>query len=360
MLPDVKLAQQTPKALNLEGPDLQTMPLEELKRLAIAEARATAEAEETPASVGRRNAEAEAKRQSEAAKAEGIGESEEETFVVTRTLDIGEGAGVETFSAEGETREIALENLLERIAHAKLHASKKIRQQQEQIRSLEAQQIPSLSEDERYIASQQIQSGDPAGLDLMIRRATGIGLREIAETAKTHQAQRQQQQTDSEVSTFLEAHPEYPDQGEVGTRNGTVMRMRLKELGLPVTAENLDHVYSDLAAQGLLTLKSGSESAEAASLEVASPREQQFRDDRGRLTSAQQPEQPKRKTSGISSQNTNRAAPRSGMSEGEAYNLPLEELRKRATAQLKSQFGDGDGEPEYRTRISGTVADRVR
>src|SRR5258708_4622409 len=49
-------------------------------------------------------------------------------FNAERTIDLGDGAGVQVFKGKGESREDALEDLSNKLADAQKHATQKIRE----------------------------------------------------------------------------------------------------------------------------------------------------------------------------------------------------------------------------------------
>src|SRR5579859_5622922 len=65
-----------------------------------------------------------------------VEDDQPETFVARRELDLGDGAGIEVFEAEGATEKEALEALADKIAEGKRNATKKIRDQELELREL--------------------------------------------------------------------------------------------------------------------------------------------------------------------------------------------------------------------------------
>lgn len=126
---------------------------------------------------------------------------ESESVTVRRELESGE-----VFEASGPTREQALEVLADKMADAKLHATKKIREQQQEIKDWRSRN----------------------------ERAT---------------------LTNDAVSKFVSEHDDYLNDGDAGDKNGELMRMKLAELGLSVTPENLETAFLHLTKRGFLQLK---------------------------------------------------------------------------------------------------------
>lgn len=194
--------------------------------------------------------------------------------IVRRVIDPGDGAGKEIFEASGLTREEALEALADKLADGKLHATKKIRQQEAELRRGRV--------------------------------------------------------TNEAVNTFVAAHDDYVNDGQAGDKNGELMRMKLVELGLPLTAENLSTAYSQLKEKGLLHLKG--EEIEATNSGADWRTESVERIVQPKVESA--PQRMKR-TSSIGTHNRAIVAPtHTQLSEDDLYKLPLEDLRKLANKQL--------------------------
>jgi hypothetical protein len=340
---EVRDGKSAPAALNLD-----TMPLEELRLLALQEARQAQAGQGDPhvraarEEADRLGAQAAVEHQSSRASSEAsTSDAEPELFVSSKTVDIGDGAGSEVFTAEGATEAESLKNLVEKISDEKKHATLKIRQQERRVKELEAQ-----------VQNAELLAGDELAIaEKMDSR--GVTFDDLASVATAYKQQKQIENSQQEAAKFLALHEDYLDT----KKNGELMRMKLAEWGLPATTENLTKAYQSLTAQNLL------ESATEGIEQSASPHEQQFRDERGRFV--QQPTQsqtPTRRASGISTQGSNRTMPSPrGTSEEEAYRLPMEELKKRANSALRSAVQNEDVDvnvDNYRIRSSGTLYNR--
>lgn len=120
------------------------------------------------------------------------------------------------------------------------------------------------------------------------------------------------------IGSFVAVHDDYENEGPEGERNGELMRMKLNELRLPVTEENLSSAYSHLKAKGLLTLKAEPEPEPQIVQVKAEPVPQRVR------------------KSSIGTHSRSASVPvNAETSEADAYKMPLEQLRELANKQLR-------------------------
>jgi hypothetical protein len=242
---------------------------------------------------------------------------------------------VEIFEATGESKEQALEALADKIADAKLNASKKIRQQEAELRdfrsrSTEAPKPKELSPDDEYVIAQELQKNPSKAFRRMFKDFTGCEPEEFTSVKQAYDAFKQGQNTSQAIETFVATHPDYEDAGSTGEKNGALMRMKLKEMGLPPTSENLSKAYSHLKQGGLLSLK-GEEAHSDTNGEAKEP-------ERIATPVAEPTPQRTRKASGISTQSRPAAIPASTEpSEADAYNMPIDQLRNLANKQLSAR-----------------------
>jgi hypothetical protein len=303
--------------------NLETMPLADLKKLALEEAAKEAEAQsqtqQTQNTDKPRNADGTfAKRdraESEATPDPNIADSDEpEEFIVRREIDLGDGSGVQVFTGKGETKDQAFEDFADKVAEAQKNATKKIRAQQAELDALR-QKSAQKTDDDEYVIKKQLDE-KPAET---IKRLVAEQLAE--EQARTQRSQRTQ-------NDFVAAHPEYI----ANESNGSKIRDWVANKGYTeFTDENLEKAYQDLKASGLLKLKSV-DASENADVEAAD--DQRIADNAAKSTAQSRSQ---RKGSSVSSRG---GAPvvKTGPSEDELYNMPLEDLRRLSNEQLaKSQ-----------------------
>src|SRR5581483_2351709 len=263
-------------------------------------------------------------------------DDEPETFVARREVDLQDGSGVQVYEATGESREAALEALADKIADAQVHATKKIRQQEAELkdfraRSAEPPKPKEISEDEEYTYSQELQKKPLATLRKMWKELTGYEVEDFVTAKQAADAVVVAQRSNEAVNTFIATHPDYEDQGEAGNKNGALIRMKLAELRLSVTSENLSKAYSQLKQSGLLHLKSEEANADATK-ETKEPQ----RIVEPKVETAQTRT---KKTSTISTHSRVTNAPVNvGPSEDEADKMSLDQIRDLANKQLAGQI----------------------
>lgn len=260
---------------------------------------------------------------------------EVETFLARREIDLGDGSGVQVFEAEGESEKGALEALADKVIEAQANATKKIREQEAELRDLRARAAEKpkpreISADDEYVIAQEMAKTPTVAFRKMFKDLTGYEVEDFGDMKRAADAMRTAQQTNGAINTFIATHPDYEDAGDIGVKNGAVMRMKLAELGLPATSENLSKAYSHLKQSGLLVLKS-----EEANSEATEKTEETERIVPPKVDAA--PQRTK-KTSTIGTHSRTTAVPVSTEpSEADLYKMPLEELRARANRQMSSQ-----------------------
>lgn len=256
-------------------------------------------------------------------------EEEQPATLFRRVIDLGEGAGPEVFEAE------SLEELVDKIADSKQHATKKIREQEAELRDFRAKtaeppKTKTLSADDEYVLSQEFQKNPSVAFRKTFKELTGCEVEDFKDVKQAVDAVKTAQQTNAAIGNFIASHPDYEDDGAVGKRNGDVMRMKLAELGVPATSENLHKAYLHLKESGLLTLKSEEANADTDGKtkepeRIAQPKEEPA-------------QQRTKKVSGISTHNRAAAvAVNTEPSEDELYKMPMDELKNRANKQLAAR-----------------------
>ena len=277
--------------------------------------------------------EAEPKTEPEVKAAPEIVEDEPEIFVARREIDLGDGSGVQVFEAEGESEKESLEALADKIAEAQRNATIKIREQAAELKELRARTAEppkpkAISDDEEYVLAQELQKKPLATLRKMWKELTGYEVEDFTSTKQAADAVATAQRQQEALNTFLATHPDYEDNpANGGEKNGQLMRMKLAELRLPVTSENLSKAYSQLKQSGLLLLKS-----EEAHVDATKETKEPVRIEQPKAEAAQTRT---KKTSTISTHSRVTNAPvNTEPSEDELYKMPMEKLRELANKQL--------------------------
>lgn len=259
--------------------------------------------------------------------------AEPEIFIARREIDLGEGAGMEVFEAEGASEKEALEALADKMADAKLNASKKIRQQEAELRDFRTStaakpEAKKLTDDEKFLFQQEFQKDPCAAIDKYFADRAGRTPEELGEALKILDETTQNKKQKDAADIFVATHPDYEDGGQAGVKNAELLKMKLAEMRLTITSENLSKAYNALKQSGLLTLKNAEE-AHADTTEKAKETE---RIAQPRVEAAQTRT---KKASSIGTHSRTASVPANAeLSEDEAYKLPMEKLRELANKQL--------------------------
>lgn len=300
--------------------EMEQLSLEELKKGAIEEA-------EQPRDDQGRFVKAEEVKQED--------EGEPEVFVARREIDLGDGSGIQVFESEGDSEKEALEALADKIADAQRNATKKIREQEAELKDLRAKttkgpEPKTISDDEEYVFAQELQKKPVATLRKMWKELTGYELEDFVTAKQAADAVMNAQKHNEALNTFIATHPDYEDAGEVGKKNGQLMKMKLAEMRLPITSETLSKAYSSLKQSGLLLLK-----GEEAHADATDETTDTSRIERPKV----EPTQTRtKKASTISTHNRVAATPvNTEPSEDELYKMPMDKLRELANKQLAAR-----------------------
>lgn len=225
--------------------------------------------------------------------------------IYRKEIDSGEGAGVQVFEADN------LEDLVEKLAKAQEHASKKIRELSSQVKAKTAADQQS-DEDIEYVISEKLKKNPKQTIKEV-----------VAETIAEQQAAQQRSQKVQE--DFVTTHPDYKKVPENGTKVANWIQLHGYT---EFTSENLEKAYQDLKKSGLLVLEvAGADDATDANDDDT----QRIAEDVSKTT--QQRSQKKGSTI-TTSRRTTPPKVNAGPSEDEAYSLPLEKLRDLANKQL--------------------------
>src|SRR6185312_2142070 len=150
--------------------------------------------------------------------------------------------------------------LLDKVTEAQRNATIKIRTQEAELKELrakaaEAPKPKAISDDDEYTYSQELSKKPLATLKKMWKELTGYEVEDFVTAKQAADAVMTAQRTNEAIQRFVATHEDYEDAGESGLRNGDLMKMKLAQLGLPITSENLSKAYSQLKQSGLLLLK---------------------------------------------------------------------------------------------------------
>lgn len=251
--------------------------------------------------------------------------------VFRATIDLGDGSGVQVFEADTQ------EELNEKLVEAQINATRKIRQQEAELKDLRSKtavkpQPAEISEDDEYVFSQEMAKHPTKAIRAIFKRLTGREIEEFTTVGQRLDAVRDAEEQNQAMTTFLATHEDFDDRNQIDGKpnpNGQLMKMKLAELGLPVTSENLHRAYLDLKKSGLLVLKSEEAHADPAPRAEATERIAQ--------PTPEVTQTRTRRSSGVSSHSRRAAPATQEPSEDEAYKMPLDQLRQLANKQLASR-----------------------
>lgn len=255
--------------------------------------------------------------------------AEPEAVVYRTEIDLGDGSGVQVFEAESP------EALTEKLVDAQKNATKKIRQQEAELKELrsrtaEKPKSADMTDDEKYVLKQEFDKDPDAALSKWFKRRTGRSIEDVSALGEKLDQEAQIRQNLAATEAFLASHPDFINDNMIDGKknpNGDLLTMKLAQMGnLPVTSENLHKAYLQLKASGLLRLKGGDVNADAmlepdATERIAQPK----------VTVAQT--RTRGTSSGISSHGRPAARP-AEPSEADLYNMPMEKLRELSNKQL--------------------------
>jgi len=285
------------------------MSLDELRALALKEsAEPTLPAkEEQPRGEDGKFAAADGKKEDEVI--EDTKEAGEPTTTIFRKeIENGNGS-VDVYEAD------SLEELVEKLATAKLNANKKIQEFISE-KKASAAQTQQVSADDEYVIGEKLKKNPKATMKEVVA--------EVIEERATQQAELAARIKDAQEH-FVSTHPDYIPNPE----NGNRLIAWLKANGLQITRDGLEKGYQDLKSSRLLELKT--EGAGGAT-EAKDGTTQQTAETQSDAT--QQRSSKKGSTVSVRNGSRTTAAPNTQPSEDDLYSMPIEKLKDLANKQL--------------------------
>jgi hypothetical protein len=304
-----------PKNSKGEEVDIEQLTLDEIRKLAEEEAAETNKTEQP------RNDDGTFKKAETKVEAE---EEPEQKTVSFRRVIKGVNGQDEIFEAP------TLEELVDKIAEAKAHATKKIHDQEEEIKKHKKEEA-QVSSDQEFVYSQELLSKPTEAFKRLFKDMTGVDIEQFKTTHARSQAifdaQQQTAERQKASDDFVTGHPEYVD----SEKNAKLLKDAL-ELSKDYSLHGFEKAYQFLQSSGLLESKS--EEAHAAT-ETKEQTEERITP----KTEVQVTSQRTKKASGVSTKGRPAAAVVNTMpTEDEAFKMPLEDLRKLANRQLKGEI----------------------
>jgi hypothetical protein len=173
-------------------------------------------------------------------------------YITERRIDLGDGSGIQVFVGRGETELAAQMNLTDQLVVAQENATRKIREQNEELGKKKAADAQAKI-DEDFVESEEYKKDPRGATKRMIERQVAATIAERDATAKRHL----QAQLD-----FVAIHPDYvPDPKNGNAERLTAEFRRLYPTATEFTVTGLDKAYESLKQSGLLVLKAPEASA---------------------------------------------------------------------------------------------------
>lgn len=298
----------------------ETMPLADLKALALKEAADAEEAAKVvtpPAEVVKSDEQARDDKGRFAKSGESVDADEPQEHIVRREIDLGDGSGVQVFKGRGASQIEAYDDLADRLLDAQRNASKKIREQNDSLKKFNQS-----TADDNYVIAKQLQEKPVETIQQLVDR-------HLAEKAA-----RETKQINEEKAIQLAWVAEHPEYIPTPQNSEALFGWIRNQGDTKLTEDNLEKAYQSLKASGLLKLKD--ESASDDTKEVATGTERIAQTD---VNSTQH--RSSTKGSSIRRSNGTPITPvKAEPSEDDLYDsskFSLEELRKRANEQLSRQ-----------------------
>jgi hypothetical protein len=230
-----------------------------------------------------------------------------EEFVYTRSIDLGDGSGVQVFEAD------SLEELVDKLATAQEHASRKIRELSAAKKVDEPKKTDETTEDEDWLLSQELMSSPSKAFPKLIKKAFGKDPDAIRTDLEELETSRKEKRQQAVVKQFMTEHPDLP----FNPYNGTVVERHFKAMALEVTPENLERVFKELGDNGLLKPNAATKEDETPTTD---PTKQRIAAPAGTTVVVR-----KKAASGLSAKQSV-AAPE--LTTEDLYNLPMAEFEK--------------------------------
>lgn len=169
----------------------------------------------------------------------------EEEVVYQRTIDLGDGAGVQVF--EGKT----MEELVDNLAKAQEHATRKIREQAAAIKAQPAplpvvEQEKPLTPEQQWLLQQRMLADPTSVINEYVQKEV-----QKIETARETAVREEREAiaaADAAAKAWVDTTPDY----YASEKNGNKIKKFLEINGLDISPENLTAAFNDLSESGLL------------------------------------------------------------------------------------------------------------
>lgn len=239
-------------------------------------------------------------------------EEEQEELVYRREIDLGDGSGVQVF--EGDS----YDELIDKLANAQLHATKKIKELSAARKAEAASE--ELTPEQEFLLAQELTSKPGKAMKALIESTLGMTVEEFRKTQSELREFRAKQVADSDAVQFVNETPDY----YASQRNGAKIQKYLSTYKLQPTIENYKQAFADLNEGGLLEAKP----ANGASNKQGDP-DTRIADDEPTPVVTQRKVGSSISTKGRAASSTKMAT----LSEADLYDMPLDKLEALARLQ---------------------------
>jgi hypothetical protein len=299
-------------AVDENDPKLDELSLEELKELAAGEQPKPEVKEDKPA-----------KQAENIADPDPANDDEDEVEEYEYKIDLGDGSGIQIFKGN------SVEEVMNKLGEAQKHATRKIREQAEQLKKYSAQAAKEAADNE-YVYGQELITKPTEAFKKLFKETTGVDIESFAngwervkalETAQAAQTLENKKQT--AATAFLAAHPEFIPNPANGKRLEKAVNLLIAEANSknqePDFNAILDAAYADLSESGLLELKDPQGKQEDNIADKSSKNDSQVVAVVAHT----------RRASGLTARARTVTTPRNAQpTEAELYAMPLDQLRE--------------------------------
>jgi hypothetical protein len=180
-----------------------------------------------------------------------------EEVIYERTIDLGDGSGVQVFEAP------TMEELIDKLAEAQKNATRKIREQAALIKAQPKEtpapeELENLTEAERFLLQQEMLADPVKAIQKFVTKAVDKHERDAMQAAE---------RTKSATDAFVANTSDY----YAIPKNGQKIVKWLETYNLDVTESNLKQAFDDLSASGLLEAKPADKETPVATEEEEKP-----------------------------------------------------------------------------------------
>jgi hypothetical protein len=247
-----------------------------------------------------------------------------------REIDLGDGSGKQVF--EGATAE----ELLDALAKAQENATKKIQQQNKELKRVRREarrpqpvvapdpEIPALTADEEFLVAQELGNKPTQAFKKLFESVTGVKVDSLKSMRQMMAEMAAAGESARAAQDFIEEHADdyHPTPG-----NSRKLQEYLGEHNLPLTLENLEEAFDELSAAGELR-------------KAPEPKPQEIKPaDESRI---EKPAEHTPATSSGLSEHSGRREPdvhanQAALTDEDIWSLPMDQARERIAHALHSQ-----------------------